>query len=203
MKKERDFMKSIYILALSLLAIAPLSAAPIRTLPNLTSVFIWEATTTNNFYSFAPNVGVNVQGNLPVDVLSGANEEYDLFYSNANGTFNLDGEYLTVVCNFTGAGQIGCNISAIGLSFSSGPDILFNTITNIRTGFNYTAGSENFMIDNDLETPGSLGNNSDAPPLSVTFGITAPSGNEVPEPSTYATLGAGLLAAAFLRRRNR
>lgn len=198
-------MKSIHILALSLLAIAPLSAAPISSLPNLTRIFMLESTGIILNHNLQPFGAVEMVGNLPADVTTNANEQYDLYYSDANGTPNQNGEFLTITCNFEQVGVAGCNIAAVGLGFSSGPDILFNTITDLRTGFNYVAGSESFIIDNSLTTFSSLGNNADGnPPLRVTLGISAPpSGNEVPEPSTYATIGAGLLAAAFLRRRNR
>lgn len=197
-------MKSIQILALSLLAIAPLSAAPISSLPNLLNVFVIEVTGTANTHNFLPFGAVEMVGNVPPDITTNANERYDLFYSDANGTANQFGEFLTITCNFQTAYAPGCNIAAVGLSFSGGPDVLFNTITALSTGFNYVAGSENFIIDNDLTTYSSLGNNADGNPLlRVTLGISAPSSSAVPEPSTYATMGAGLLAAALLRRRNR
>ena len=196
-------MKSIQILALSLLAIAPLSAAPISSLPNLNTIFVIEVTGVATSHNFLPFGAVEQVGNVPPDIATNGNEQYDLFYSDANGTFNQNGEYLTITCNFEQFGFTGCNIAAVGLTFAGGPNVLFNTITALSTGFSYVAGSENLIIDNDLATFSSLGNNADGnPPLRVTLGITAPSGSEVPEPSTYATLGAGLLVAAFLRRHN-
>ncbi|RNC70142.1 MAG: hypothetical protein ED859_06680 [Desulfuromonadales bacterium] len=78
-------------------------ATPVRNIVNLASITFWEATGNPITYTFGVNSAQLTQRRP--DPLSNSNmdfsgvvghEFYDVFYSNQDGTFNIDGEYLTI-----------------------------------------------------------------------------------------------------------
>ena len=93
------------MLALCLLLLpAWAQAGPVRDLPGLVSVSFWERTggTAPTEFSFALDSTelttrlADPLGPGNFDMSGASTEYYDVFYSNADGTFSLDGEYLTI-----------------------------------------------------------------------------------------------------------
>lgn len=154
---------------------------PVRSLPGLLSVQVVEV--TNSYYnrSFAPN-SAEITTRLP-DPLGSANrdyvgtpwEYYDVYYSNADGTYNIDGAYVTVDCkfdqNFAGGAH---NTAEVKLDFGTSIETA-NILTHfVVNGTNYLPGTEVRVADGDPMTFTTLGNTYNMPTtfrLSVTVGF--------------------------------
>jgi hypothetical protein len=196
-------------LLLSLLTLVPAvaSQAAIVNTPGLTTVRFWEATGWILPYDFAQNgaqmttqLGVGTLGPSTNDFSPLTSENYDVFYSDANGAFNLNGDYVSVeaVFPFSLPSGGGLNLAAVDLIIAGSPvraDILasWNGLGN-----NFIAGDVGRAVDFDnypltpltATTMGNTGGNAGQPPtqhLRVTVGWS-----RIPEPST------GLLAALSL-----
>jgi hypothetical protein len=188
-----------------LASVAPTRAALITT-PGLTGVRVWEATGPVSPYNFAFNgpqmtaqLGVGVLGPNAFDFAPLGVENYDVFYSDANGTFNVNGNYVTVeaVYPVPSAGG-GLNLAAVDLVFGSGTlraDLLPSWV---GLGPNYISGSEVLAIDTDTPVPSTattMGSTTTPPTqhLRVTVGWS-----RIPEP-TSLVLGLFALAGACRR----
>ena len=81
--------------------------------------------------------------------------------------------------------------------FNSGAGTFFNTTTNFTiTGLTQAANTITFAVTNL-----GLAGNTGANPTGLRVEFTSITGDAIPEPSTLALLGGGLLALGFLRRR--
>lgn len=204
MKLEREFMKPFLWIALAAISITPVAAAPLR-LANVSYFSIYERTTVTTEYQFAANSTevtqkLNTIYNQTPDFTSPAFERFDVYYSDANGNFDIDGAYLTLDCIYDGPGT-GCNIAEVVINSTgnAGP-VDASSILRLVSSTGYVSGSELLAIDGDTNTAASLGN-SEGTIMSMTFGFNTAGGSEVPEPSTYALMTAGLAAIAWTRRR--
>lgn len=192
---------------------ASMMAAPIRTAPGLVNVIIWEATSSVTPFFFSPG-GPEITTRIATDLGSSAadftgtpSERYDIFYSNADGTFNLDGEFLTIEGNFAASSGSGFNIAHVVFDFDGFPfqatSVASFVMGSIATG---NAASVNNVLDSDLNTWTTMGRTSgDSERIRLTLGFTLPGSSEpseVPEPSTYAMLGLGLAGMVVWRRRS-
>ena len=179
--------------------------------PGLSVVRFWEATGGPVAHNF-PGAGTAMLTKLGVGTLGVANndfsglgvENYDVFYSDANGAFNANGNYVTVEGVFPrpNAGG-GLNLGAVDLIIFGTPmraDILASFV---GLGPNYIAGSEVLAVDADTAVPSTyttMGSTVIPPAahLRVTVGWT----KFVPEPTSgMLTLVGGTLLGAFRRRR--
>ncbi len=189
---------------LGLTAVAA-TAGPLRLEPGLVSIRVYEQSgpvTTSTFGLNSAEVTAQLAGNLTSvnrDFAGIPNEYYDIFYSDANGTFNLDGEFISIEGSYTGSGS-GFNISEV--------ELVFGGSTQFATSLeSYVAGSSNFLmanlaniLDGDINTSTAMGQTSASQRMRVTVGFAAQNA-PVPEPSTCVLGAAGLAALAFVRHR--
>jgi hypothetical protein len=204
MKQEREFMKLLTTIALGVLALSPSYAAPLRTDPNIVSFTFFEATTVVSQYTFNTNSAeLNSQrgGFLGVnnrDFQTAAFEFFDVFYSNALGQADADGEYLTIDCSYDGNGS-GCNLAEVRMNLANSTTRFADTLTRFVSTTGYLTGTELNAIDGNTATAASLGS-GEGVRMSFTVGFSEQNNSAVPEPSTYALTAMGLLAA-YLRRK--
>ncbi len=157
-----------------------LAQQPLATLPNLTSVVAREVTGPITNRTFAANdprlftrLGSGLSSTNDFGGVPGA-ENYDIYYSDSNGSIDANGTCITIECRFLGtSGGGGCNIAHLELVFSNGFRISSDALTNFYgAGVNYIAGSELNAVDCNPNTFTTMGNNSATPNtmfLSLTF----------------------------------
>lgn len=210
--KKRSVLAIAAIFSL-LPSVSKTQAAIINT-PGLTHVIVWEATGPIMPYFFVQNgpqmtnqLGVGVLGPSNNDFSPLQNENYDVFYSDANGNFNLNGNYVTVETlypNATGGG--GGNVAAVDLFFaSSSTSLRADVLASFQgLGPNYAAGSEVFSADPDAgpTTFTSMGSTMVPPTQHLRVTVTWKQFN-VPEPNTFGLSTLSLAVAAFRRRLHR
>ena len=116
--------------------------------------------------------------NFDIDGASG--EFYDVYYSDADGGFQLDGSYLTISGTF---GQTlpaggGLNLAEIGLNFSDQSVEYGNYVASfVALGDNAAPENVDRAIDNDLQTHTTMGNTvGQVERLRVTLGFESTSG---------------------------
>lgn len=186
-----------------------LPAAVISTLPGLTNVRFYEVTSVVNQFNFTPGssaMNTRLAGNLGGannDFTGAPNEYYDVFFSNSDGTFNANGEYVTIEAAYTGSGA-GLNISEVELIFS-GPSPLANNfatgvISHVGLGVSFNPASLLNIGDNNTTTTTLMGNGESSDRMRITVAFADPQTSGVPEPSTYAFVGAALAGLALKRR---
>lgn len=202
-------MRILSLFTLGVVCTCGLVAAPIRTRPDLVRVDVVELTSGPTIFSFAANSSALTTqltpsysvGNRDFEGL--ANEPYDIFYSDAAGNFDLNGEHITIRGTYTG-NSVGFNIGAVILILSG---IIESESASIVTAFTpgssgYSSGSELLAVDNDINTGTGLGRTANATePMSLTVGFTSSSSSAVPEPSTWVLGASGVLLGLIGRRR--
>jgi len=209
-------MNRSWLLATALILLAaPHSArsAPLRTLADLQLVRVYEITFSTNATDFAPGSSeittrlANPLSATNRDISFFAEEYYDVFFSDSDGTPNVDGAYLTIEGVWRSAGGPGgMNINELELVFGgANPHSQFaDFVASFVYGTgNVIAGSEALAVDHNLGTFPRFGNTSTTD-LNDRFRLTVGwNGISVPEPS-LAMLGLagalGLLARGRPRR---
>jgi len=187
-----------------------LPAAVISTLPGLTNIRFYEVTSVVNQFTFAPGssaMNTRLAGNLTGvnnDFTGAPNEYYDVFYSNSDGTFNANGQFITIEATYNGPGA-GLNISEVELLFS-GPSPLANNfatgvISHVGLGISFNPASLLNIGDNNTNTTTLMGNGEPSDRMRITVAFAEPQTSGVPEPSTYAIVGIALAGMALKRRR--
>ena len=202
----------------SLLVPDVVGATPVRSIPNLVSITFFERSGGDapTPFTFLVNSSqltnrLATLNSTNQDFAGVATEFYDVFYSNADGQFNLNGEYLTIEGVFgktlaaDGAGG-GLNLAEIRLNFSGTATEFGNFVaSSLPLGDNAIPASVGNAIDGDLLTHTTMGNTVGTPQrLLVTLGFLSSSGPPpVPEPSALVLLAAGALALIPVVRRRR
>jgi hypothetical protein len=208
------FMSSFRRICLVLLAAAlanESAQAAIITTPGLTTVRVWEVTGGPSQYNF-PSAGAAMTTQLGVGTLSAgtndfsglANENYDVFYSDANGAFNVNGNYVTVEAiypNSNGGG--GLNLAAVDLVIGSGTlraDVLSSWV---GLGPNFVPGSVLNSVDADTPVPTTITTmGSTVVPPAAHLRVTVTwSKLGIPEPSSCMLAVCGLVGVIGTARR--
>lgn len=199
-------------LALATPLVSMAQAASLAAIPGLQQVRVWEVTSTWTEASFAAGDARLTQrlGGSSLTAASrdfgffAGDENYDLFYSDANGSPNPSGGYLTIEAN-CGVPYNCHNIDAVALKIS-GVDHYATAVTHFTFGnAPNTPGSQlNILgpVDGSFTGLGdTIGLPADAR-LSVTVGFdSVPAA--VPEPQTWALMALGMAGLGLRARRRR
>jgi hypothetical protein len=202
-------VKTKQAVLIAALASLTLTAAPIQTLSGLSSVVVYEVTSSVFTHTFAPGSSAllnRVSGTLNSsnsDFSGAPTEDYDVFYSDSNGTPNTLGSFITIEGVY-GASGSGMNIGEVQLTFSNGnPSQFANILTASTPGVtNYLPGNLNNAIDGNTATSTGMGQNATNSRMSITVGFADPPTSGVPEPASFVLGAAGLASVFALRRRH-
>jgi hypothetical protein len=161
---------------------------PVRKLPGLGSITFHERTggTEPTAYTFTvdgPELTVRLSdplGDTNADIKGASTEWYDVYYSNEDGEFNLDGSYLTISGMFGQALPAGggLNLAEIGLNYVDASTEYGNYVASyVVLGDNSHEPSVPACIDGDLQTHTTMGNTVGATErLRLTLGFNSTSG---------------------------
>lgn len=185
-------------------------AVPIRQMPDLVSLTFWERTggSAPNPFTFGANSPeITTRRSDPLsltnrDFVGTPVEFYDVFYSNADGSFNLDGEFISVEADFpfTLPAGGGLNLAEIQINFANAPIKFGSFVASfVALGDNAIPGHVGRAVDGDLLTHTTMGNTlGQEQRLRVTVGFEA--SVPVPEPAPTLFLWSGLLLLGGLRK---
>lgn len=161
---------------------------PVRKLPGLTSITFYERTggTEPTAYTFTvdgPELTVRLDdplGDGHADITGAATEYYDVYYSDADGTFLLDGSYLTISGVFGQALPAGggLNLAEIGLNYVDASTEYGNYVASyVVLGDNSFEAAVPACIDGNLQTHTTMGNTVGSNErLRLTLGFNSSSG---------------------------
>jgi hypothetical protein len=212
MKSSKAFpMRStLGLLATLTVLAAPAQALTLASLPGLQQVRVWEATASLVEADFSAG-DARLAQRLAGSSLTAASrdfgffagdENYDLFYSDANGTLNANGGYLTIEANC--GVPFNChNIDAVALQIS-GVSHYATAVTHVTySGTVNFPGTEGNILGAPNNTWTALGDTIGLPAdsrLSITVSFdTAP----VPEPQIWGLMALGLAAIGLCLQRRR
>jgi hypothetical protein len=192
-------------------------AVPIQSLAGLSSVTVWERTGPGpNPFVFAPNSAAITTMRAdplgPGNADIGTAEAYDIFYSDANGTLNANGAYLTITAVYPFAVGGALNVAGVQLNFGAANASLFggagselaNVVTHVvALGASANAASAASAVDGVSSTHSSIGDTNGLTPgqrLVLTVGFES-SAIETPVPAALGLIGSGIFGIALMRRR--
>jgi hypothetical protein len=176
---------------------------PVRLIPGLLSLTFWERTggtapVANTFAAGSPQLESRLNDPLGPSnrdftgfASADLTEAYDVFYSNADGTPNRDGAYVTVEAVWERALPAGggLNIAEVQLDFANPatpPEYAYDVTSFVGLGDNFIPVSVANAVDGDLQTATTMGNTigqSRRLRLTVAFASSVP-----PPPPTLAIL---------------
>jgi hypothetical protein len=147
------------------------AGTPVRELPGLLSITFWERTGGDAPTEYTFDVQSDELTHMLPDPLTAQNydiigvpssEYYDVYYSDADGVFDIDGQYLTISGVFGGAlpGGGGLNLAEMQLNFESTapPEFGSEVASFAALGDNAHPENVDLCIDNDLDTHTTMGN---------------------------------------------
>jgi hypothetical protein len=188
-------------------------AAPVNAIPGLVSISFWERTggtgpTESVFAVDGPELTVRLADPLGFgnnDISGATSEFYDVYYSDEDGSFNLNGEYLSIEGVYLQplpAGG-GLNLAEIGLNFDGEATEFGNFVASfVALGDNAFPSIVERAIDGDLLTHTSMGNTFESDQrLRVTLGFESSSGPVIPIPAAAWLFASALGVLGWVRRR--
>ncbi len=161
---------------------------PVRMIPGLVSITFYErsggdAPTPYTFAVDGPQLTVQLADPLSeqnLDIMGVSTEFYDVYYSDIDGVFDLDGRYLTIsgVFQYALPAGGGLNLAEIGLDFEGQPTEFGNYVASfVALGDNAAPQTVDLTIDGDLQTNTTMGNTiGTTERLRVTLGFESSSG---------------------------
>jgi hypothetical protein len=163
---------------------------PVIELPGLVSITFWERTggdapTSYEFAVDGPELSAMLPDPLTIDnsdIVGVPNSEfYDVYYSDAEGGFDLLGPYLTIsgVYGAQAPAGPGLNLAEIGLNFEDSYTEYGNYVASwVFLGDNaYGEDTVTYCIDGDLQTHTGMGNTVGSDErLRLTLGFESTSG---------------------------
>lgn len=161
---------------------------PVRMIPGLVSITFYErsggdAPTPYTFGVDSPQLTVQLADPLSeqnLDIMGVSTEFYDVYYSDIDGIFDIDGRYLTIsgVFQYGLPAGGGLNLAEIGLDFEGEPTEFGNYVASfVALGDNGAPETVDLTIDGDLQTNTTMGNTiGTAERLRVTLGFESSSG---------------------------
>lgn len=197
--------------AIATIAAVPAQAAGISDIAGFEGVRVWETTYAMETADFAAGDS-RLSATLPGAALSytgrdfgffAGNENYDIFYSNADGSLNPDGSFLTIDGNCDV--PWGCfNINEVALKISGNYELASSVVRAVYGNAPNSAGSAALAADGVFSTYTALGDTiGDYPDRRMSITLSFASAPPVPEPGTYALMSLGLIALACGVRRRR
>ncbi len=179
-------------------------AGLVSSLPGLQSITFFEATgpiTANTFLVGSAQLLSKLSdaglASTP-DFVGLGSEKYDVFYSNANGTPNVNGDCVTIEAIFpTTTGGGGLNIAQVRFNLASTSVDANAVCSAVYNGPNSIPGSAAFAVDGNPATASTMGSTpgfpSDPTRLRLTVTVT-------PEPSTFLLVGLSALIVGVSKR---
>ena len=159
---------------------------PVRNIPGLVSITYYETTGTVKSYTFqvnGPEMTTKVASltSMNADIQGASTEYYDVYYSDDQGTFDINGSYLTIagVFLYTLPAGGGLNLAEIALNYMGQPAEYGNYIASfLALGDNAIPGDVGKAIDSNLMTCTTMGNTVNDPGklLRITLGFKSSSG---------------------------
>jgi len=161
---------------------------PVRAIPGLASITFYERTggsepTAYEFTVNGPELTTRLDdplGESGFDIAGASTEYYDVYYSDEQGGFELDGSYLTISGVFEIALPAGggLNLAEIALNYvDSMPEYGNYVASYVALGDNTDESSVGKCIDGDLQTHTTMGNTVGASErLRLTLGFSSSSG---------------------------
>lgn len=206
MNLPRSFVR--FWITVSLFFTGAAQAVPIQSLSGLTSITFYEQTTAVFSHTFGvTSAEILTQRANPLsssnrDFSNHGFEFYDVFYSDSDGTLNVNGAYISIEVRFDPVAGGGGNINGIELNFSGGATEFANSIASFAAfGAGSFPGAFGNAVDGDLGTTTSMGSTfGTTDRLRITVGFES-SADVIPEPGAFAILGAGVAGLIFVRRR--
>lgn len=168
----------------------PATTYPVRMIPGLVSITFYErtgGTEPDGFTFLVDGAELTVRLNDPLttsnfDIDGATGEFYDVYYSDQDGNFELDGRYLTIsgIFSTTLPAGGGLNLAEIGLNFEGDETEFGNYVASyVVLGDNAVLpdGNADNAIDGDLQTHTTMGNTVGSEErLRVTLGFLSSSG---------------------------
>jgi hypothetical protein len=161
---------------------------PVRLLPGLESITFYEVTGTTQAYTFAldgPELSHELADPLGAgtgfDISGATSEYYDVYFSDADGVFDVDGSYLTIsgVFDLAAPAGAGLNLGEIGLDYAGSTEYGNYVASFVALGDNALPADVDHCIDGDLNTYTTMGNTVSAKSferLRLTLGFLSSSG---------------------------
>ncbi len=174
-------LRFLFLLLMCFCIASGIGQVPLISLPDLTSITFHEQSGAIYQHTYGVN-DVALSTQLPGQLNSGNRdfegvadrEFYDVFYSDADGTFNSNGEFVSVECRYdysTGGGAL--NINEVEFHFGAGYSIYGSYVTSfVSNGNTYDPESPEWAADCNLVTLSALGNTENTTiRLRLTIGI--------------------------------